>query len=181
MPPTAPKATRGRPRGGPTFKPPRPTGQAKATKTNKDSNRRKSAPAKPAPYTDTDEDELDADEAEDREDDTMETSSRHDDDDAETSDASPAPTIDNDPPPVIPPALLSTLVHHHLPSKKTRIKEDAMGVVGKYMETFVREAIARAAFERQEVTDAAEKRTAGDDFVDVMDLEKLAVQLLLDF
>ena len=48
------------------------------------------------------------------------------------------------------------------------------------METFTREAIARAAFERQ----AGEKGTrgvVGDDFLEVEDLEKLAPQLLLDF
>lgn len=31
-----------------------------------------------------------------------------------------------------------------------RIGKEANGVIGKYMETFVREAIARAAFERSE-------------------------------
>lgn len=112
-------------------------------------------------------------------DEEMETESREEDE--EVSDASSISRVDNDPPPTIPPALLSTLVHHHLPSKKTRISKDAMGVVGKYMETFIREAIARAAFERQQVKEAAGKRTAGDDFVEVDDLEKLAPQLLLDF
>ena len=40
-----------------------------------------------------------------------------------------------------------------------RIGKEANGVVGKYMETFVREAIARAAFERQE---AGVEGMAGD-------------------
>ena len=62
-----------------------------------------------------------------------------------------------------------------------------MAVVGKYMETFVREAIARAAFERGE---EMERRKGGlgergigmgDDFLEVEDLEKGVAQLLLDF
>ena len=55
-----------------------------------------------------------------------------------------------DPPQTIPPALLTKLLHHHFKGEKTRIGKEADGVVGKYMETFVREAIARAAFERAE-------------------------------
>ena len=50
--------------------------------------------------------------------------------------------------------------------------------VGKYMETFVREAMARAAFARIE---AEELSGTGDGFLEVEDLEKLAPQLLLDF
>ena len=50
------------------------------------------------------------------------------------------------------------------------------------METFVREAIARAAFERQEPAQPkGTKGMVGDDFLEVEDLEKLAPQLLLDF
>lgn len=45
------------------------------------------------------------------------------------------------------------------------------------METFVREALARAAYERSN----AEGGAAGRDFLEVEDLEKLAPQLLLDF
>lgn len=84
-----------------------------------------------------------------------------------------------------------------------------MGVVGKYVETFVREAIARASYERQQVLDEKGKRGekigAGETFLEVSlcggnegvgfgkfvrcadvhlqveDLEKLAPQLLLDF
>ncbi len=48
------------------------------------------------------------------------------------------------------------------------------------METFIREAIARAAFERQ-AADKGTKGVVGDDFLEVDDLEKLAPQLLLDF
>lgn len=52
-----------------------------------------------------------------------------------------------------------------------RIGKDAMGVVGKYVETFVREALARAAYERQlalqEKVGKGEKVRAGEDFLEV--------------
>ncbi|KUL90291.1 hypothetical protein ZTR_02038 [Talaromyces verruculosus] len=84
--------------------------------------------------------------------------------------------------PGIPPKLLTTILHHHFQNKKTKITKDANEVVAKYMDIFVREALARAAFER---ADAASKdgggRYAGDGFLEVEDLEKLAPQMLLDF
>lgn len=53
------------------------------------------------------------------------------------------------------------------------------------MDTFVREAIARSAFERQEKSaeDVAEEMNGrGDDgWLEVEDLEKMAPQLILDF
>lgn len=63
---------------------------------------------------------------------------------------------------------------------------EARAVAGKYMETFVREAIARAAHERHEsrIGTANGKDGGGimaDDFLEVEDLEKGAPQLILDF
>ena len=54
-----------------------------------------------------------------------------------------------------------------------------MAVYGKYVETFVREALARAIFERED----ADKEGAGvgDGFVQVEDLERITPQLVLDF
>ena len=63
----------------------------------------------------------------------------------------------------MPPALLTKLLHYHFQDDKVRIGKEANGVVGKYMETFVREAIARAAFERSE----AGGKGIGDDFLEV--------------
>ncbi len=88
--------------------------------------------------------------------------------------------------PVIPLALVHTLLNHHFSDKdKTRIAQDAKGVIGKYIDTFVREAIARSAFEKQEkgVEQAAEGSNGrGDDgWLEVEDLEKMAPQLVLDF
>lgn len=89
----------------------------------------------------------------------------------------PSPSQPADPPPSIPPKLLTKLLHHHFENDKTRIGKDASKLVGKYMETFVREALARAAYERVE----AEGEGATKDFLEAEDLEKLAPQLLMDF
>ncbi|PSS13320.1 hypothetical protein M430DRAFT_21225 [Amorphotheca resinae ATCC 22711] len=77
----------------------------------------------------------------------------------------------------IPPELLTRLLHECFTNEKTRLSREANKAVGRYMETFVREALARAAFMRAEA-DAGGK---GDGFLEVEDLEKLAPQLLLDF
>lgn len=82
--------------------------------------------------------------------------------------------------PAIPPKLLTTVLHHHFQNVKTKMAKDANGVVAKYMDVFVREALARAAYERGEgaggTTDGV-----GDGWLEVEDLEKMAPQLVLDF
>lgn len=61
------------------------------------------------------------------------------------SNAHPTTTSSNtqDAPPTILPALLTRLLYHHFHDDTVRIGKDAKEVVGKYMDTFVREAIAR--------------------------------------
>jgi hypothetical protein len=54
----------------------------------------------------------------------------------------------------------------------TRMSRDAVRAVGRYMDTFVREGVARGAW-------AGEER--GNGVLEVEDLERLAPQLLLDF
>ncbi|KAG0648741.1 hypothetical protein D0Z07_4749 [Hyphodiscus hymeniophilus] len=78
----------------------------------------------------------------------------------------------------IPSDLLARLLHENFKEEGTRLSKDASKAVGKYMETFVREALARAAFARVE---AEEKSGVADGFLQVEDLEVLAPQLLLDF
>lgn len=50
----------------------------------------------------------------------------------------------------IPADLLTRLLHDSFKEEGTRISKDANRAVGRYMETFVREALARAAFMRAE-------------------------------
>lgn len=39
-------------------------------------------------------------------------------------------------------------MHHHFNNEKTKLAKDANAAVAKYVDVFVREAIARAAYER---------------------------------
>jgi centromere protein X len=78
----------------------------------------------------------------------------------------------------IPPELLTRLLHECFTHEGTRLSREANAAVGKYVETFVREAMARAAFMRAE---AEAGGGGGDGFLEVEDLEKLAPQLILDF
>lgn len=68
----------------------------------------------------------------------------------------------------IPPDLLVRILHTFFDRDGTRISRDANAAVAKYMDVFVKEAIARAAAERSGA------------FLEVGDLEKIAPQLLLD-
>lgn len=84
---------------------------------------------------------------------------------------------DENKPPPIPQKLLTRLLYESFEDKNMKIGREALNVFGKYMETFVREALARAIYERQD----ADGAMGGDGFLQVEDLEKLAPQLLLDF
>jgi hypothetical protein len=156
MPPTT--STSAPKRKTPSFKPPRPA--SRSTKTTA-APRRKSAPTgkrgRPsfvpdeASASDNDEDAEDDDDDDDIPSDTHIPVHSASEEDSDTSlPTHGAATSTQDAPPTIPPALLTRLLHHQFKESKTRIGKDAKGVVGKYMETFVREAIARAAFERSE-------------------------------
>ncbi|KAF2466368.1 uncharacterized protein BDR25DRAFT_237574 [Lindgomyces ingoldianus] len=87
----------------------------------------------------------------------------------------PATELSRDP---IPPPLLVRILHEGFEDKDIKIKAGAMHLVGEYMNIFVREAIMRAHFERNEANKAG---GISDDFLQVEDLEKLAPQLILDF
>lgn len=69
--------------------------------------------------------------------------------------------------PTIPSKLLTRLLHEHFQNDKTKVAKDANNVVAKYMDVFVREAIARAAYERAETNGSAGARSVGDGFLEV--------------
>lgn len=83
----------------------------------------------------------------------------------------------------IPEPLVHKMLHHHFEKpEKTKISTDARDLVGKYLEVFVREAIMRSAFERQERDgDGDRDGGGGGGFLEVEDLERAGVQLCLDF
>lgn len=135
MPESSKSAPKRRP---PDFKPLRP-----ATKTT--TPRRKSAPVKAAIFSSSSsEDELQLSAAQE-------------------SPVASAPQGTQDPPPTIPPKLLTRILHHHFKDSNIGIGKDANELVGKYMETFVREAIARATIERREADDGG----LGGEFLEV--------------
>ena len=57
---------------------------------------------------------------------------------------------DDDTTTTIPSDLLTRLLHDFFEDDRTRISADANALVAKYMETFVKEALARAALENNE-------------------------------
>jgi len=75
---------------------------------------------------------------------------------------------DDQPEKAIPRELLTRLLHEFFEKDATRISKDANAAVGKYVDVFVREAIARTAIEKR------------GGFLEVEDLEKATPQLLLD-
>ena len=162
MPPTSkPVAKRGRP----AFKLPRPATEYQKSKAT--GSRRKSSPTKHSFIDSAAEGDKDEDEYDDDDDDDPELVSSQSSDDSASGESDTLPTATHvgtqDLPPTISPALLTKLLHHHFQDDKFRIGKQANGVVGKYMETFVREAIARAAFERSEAGGTG----FGSDFLEV--------------
>ncbi|KAH6955435.1 CENP-S associating centromere protein X-domain-containing protein [Fusarium avenaceum] len=91
-----------------------------------------------------------------------------DDDRAEPSTREVQVVEDEEPDKTIPPELLTRLLHEFFAKDATRISRDANAAAGKYFDVFVREAIARAAVEKD------------GGFLEVEDLEKVSPQLLLD-
>ncbi|KAF2124839.1 hypothetical protein P153DRAFT_361004 [Dothidotthia symphoricarpi CBS 119687] len=171
-------------RKGPQFKPPRPTKAptkpAAAKRAPVPASRSTGVAKKPAATTakpgfqsattiissdDEQEDELDADS-----DDLMDV-------DAPPREAR-RPAIEAITAHPIPAPLLARLLHENFEDSNTQIQKGAMNLVGKYMEIFVREALARAKHERE---NSAKEGGVYDGFCQVEDLEKLAPQLVLDF
>ena len=169
-------------------KPTTSTSRKPGRKSNASSRR---GPASSSEAEDEEEDEADDDgDEEEDEDEDVDKSIEDDDDDDDDEAQSPSPTpsqasdpkpttssssSSSNPPPSLPPKLLAKLLHHHLASnadtKDMRIDKAAMSTLGRYIETFTREAIARAAFERGEENAKREERgervRAGDKFLEV--------------
>jgi hypothetical protein len=131
-------------------------------------------------------DEADAEDDEDSDDAEKEREEREDTSDADMmlAEITHSPPPDSSAP-SIPIPLLHRLLHHffHNPDT-TKLSTDARACVGKYIETFVREGIARCAFEVGEK--AGERSDSGlvvEDvgWLEVEDLERVGGQLVLDF
>lgn len=112
-----------------------------------------------------DEDDLDDEEEEEEEDVDDSVHRRRSTNTQDASTAVPAPSQDAEDQPPIPPKLLNRLLHEGFEDEDMRIGKEAMAVAGKYVETFVREALARAMYEREEAD--REEGGGGDGFLQV--------------
>lgn len=69
--------------------------------------------------------------------------------------------------PQINPKLLTGIFHHFFKNEKTRISKDADALMAKYMDLFVREAIARGKLERDLVNESKGRSGPADNFIEV--------------
>jgi hypothetical protein len=79
----------------------------------------------------------------------------------------------------IPDNLLSVLLQQFFKQEGTRMSKPAIVAVGKYIDTFVREGLARAAWASDDPFGGVGRGNGG--MLEVEDLERLAPQLLMDF
>jgi hypothetical protein len=99
--------------------------------------------------------------------------------------------LDPDPPPgpsqsdaipTIPQPLLVRLLHEHFADKATKIDKNAIQVLQKYFEVFIRETIARAALrKRQDAEGNGDIDGLDVSWLELEDLEKVAAGMMLDF
>ncbi|KAH0362443.1 hypothetical protein KCU65_g8055, partial [Aureobasidium melanogenum] len=86
--------------------------------------------------------------------------------------------------PLLPSALITRLLHESFDDKGTKIGKDANALTARYLDLFVREAVARAtevAKERKEMREAGGQKVDDGVWLDVQDLEEVAPGLVLDF
>lgn len=135
--------------GRQAFKPQRPVSKTTKSTTSKTTtktvSRRKSAPPQRAPSHSSNGD--------DSFDEVPQANKENEDDGLRPDD--PAQSIPHD--------LLKTLLKLSFKDQEVGIGREASLLIGKYMDTFVREAIARAAFERAE----SSEHSNGGDFLEV--------------
>lgn len=81
-----------------------------------------------------------------RESDTMDVDDRDEEDGQEEAEEI---SDDEEPEKTIPPDLLTRILHEFFEKDGTRITKDANNTVARYMDVFVKEAIARSAAERE--------------------------------
>lgn len=87
------------------------------------------------------------------------------------AEASSARAGTDDATPTIPSDLLSRLLHDFFEDERTRVSADANALVAKYMETFVKEALARATLERNQ------NSASSDKFLEVRNIQTWTVTL----
>ena len=142
MPPRASTSNNGF-RGTGPFKPPRPTGRSSDNAGS--SSSAAAATSRRIEISDDDENDKANNENDENENDVgADTEVATDNEDTTAAAAAPSE-------PAIPPALLSRLLSHFFQNPKgtpTRMTQDAHASIDKYMEIFIREAVARSVAAR---------------------------------
>ncbi|KAM3423051.1 hypothetical protein BST61_g519 [Cercospora zeina] len=95
-------------------------------------------------------------------------------------DLPPAPSA-SDGVPSIPQPLLLRLLHSGFAHQDTKIDTQALQIVQTYLEVFVRETIARCAAEKKEAAERGEVEEGDVGWLELEDLEKVGVGMMLDF
>ncbi|KAK4978330.1 hypothetical protein LTR66_010646 [Elasticomyces elasticus] len=94
----------------------------------------------------------------------------------------PIPTLSQEPTsPTIPAPLLTRVLHESFADKNMKITKDANQVMGRYIEIYIREALARAAMMKKAENTDMSGVSVGEGWLEVEDLEKLAPGLVMDF
>ncbi|KAK4504646.1 hypothetical protein PRZ48_002607 [Zasmidium cellare] len=106
--------------------------------------------------------------------------SSNNDNEPPDDDAPPTPS-QSDSVPSIPQPLLVRLLHEAFADKNTKIDTHAIQVLQKYVEIFVREAMARTEAEKKEAAARGDCSDMDAGWLEVEDLEKVVAGLLLDF
>lgn len=83
--------------------------------------------------------------------------------------------------PAVPQALILRILHEAFEDKATQIDEHAIQVLQKYIEIFVRETIERARLTKQEAVERGEISEMDGNWLELEDLEKVVLAMLLDF
>lgn len=189
-----PKASNTASRKGPAFKPPRPVNAAAQSSVSTNAAKRASGNTAPRVAATTNKKPATArhsfqstlipsSESEAEDDEAVPSDQEQSELDDEMEGVDDGESILEPTAPAIPAKLLTRILQEKFEDSDTAIQQGALNLVGKYMETFVREAIARARFERKEARNGMEAGRRGlmDGFLQVEDLERLAPQLVLDF
>jgi histone H3/H4 len=86
--------------------------------------------------------------------------------------------------PLLPSTLITRLLHESFEDKSIKIGKEANTLTARYLDLFVREAVARAtevAKERKEIREAGGDKEEEGIWLDVQDLEEVAPGLVMDF
>lgn len=83
--------------------------------------------------------------------------------------------------PSIPRPLLLRLMHEHFESKDTKIDKHALGVLEKYFEIFVREAIARSMLAKKVNIEQGTASQSDAGWLEKSDLERVVAEVVMDF